>query len=266
MTTDTLELKPEQQAIVKQAEVISGELVNFKIHNQAEYDVAGDYRRNIKTTYKQIEELRFSFTTPLDLLKKKWIEFFSIPLNKLSNADKILETGRLTYSRDQEKIRAEAEEKLRKQAEAEEAKKRAIKEAQEVKWRAEEEAKRKEAARLEAIAANAKNEKARKAAEEAAAKARAEADKAAKIADERRKQAEDVQVIAPVLSSTVNKTDGIGARKNWKFEVIDESLIPRKYLTPDILQIGKEVRAAGDTLSISGIRIYSEDKEVVRTR
>jgi uncharacterized membrane protein YqiK len=251
---DALELKPEQQAIVKQAEVISGKLSNFKIHNQAEYDVAGDYRRSIKTTYKQIEELRLSLTRPLDALKKRWQDFFAVPLDKLSNADHILEAGRLTYSREQEKIRFEAEEKLRKAAEAEEAKKRAIKEAQEQEWRKREEAARKEAERL------AKAGKA-----EAAAKARAEADKAAKIAEERRQQAEEVQVIAPVLASTVNKTDGIGARKNWKFEIIDKSLIPRKYLIPDLVQIGKEVRAAGDTLSIPGIRIFSEDKEVVRT-
>lgn len=255
MTTDTLELKPEQQAIVKQAEIISGELSNFKIHNQNEYDVAGDYRRSIKTTYKQIEELRLSLTRPLDALKKRWQDFFAVPLDKLSNADHILETGRLTYSQEQERIRKEAEEKLRRAAEAEEAKKRAIKEKQEAEWRAKEEAARIEAERFA---------KEGKAAE--ATKARAEADKAARLAEERRQQAEEVQVLAPILASTVNKSDGIGARKNWKFEVVNPDLIPRKYLIPDLVQIGKEVRAAGENLNIPGIRIFSEDKEVVRTR
>ncbi len=263
---DTMELKPEQQAIVKQAEIISGELTTFKISNQIEYDKAGDYRRNIKTTYKQIEELRLSLTRPLDALKKRWQDFFAPSLSKLDNADKILETGRLEYSREQEEIRQRQEAKLRAAAEAEEAKKRKIKEEQEAKWREEEEAKRKEAARQEAIAANAKSEKARKAAEEAAAKARAEADKAAKLAEERKEQAANVQVIAPTLASTVTKSNGIGARKNWKFVIVDETLIPRRYLIPDLIQIGKEVRAAGDTLNIPGIGIYSEDKEVVRTR
>lgn len=262
-----LELNPEQQAIIKQAEVISGELANFKIHNQAEYDVAGDYRRNIKTTYKQIEELmRVNFTRPLDVLKKKWQDFFAVPLDKLTNADKILEAGRLTYAREQERIRLEAEEKLRKAAEAEEAKKRAIKEAQERAWREKEEAARQEAERLNKIAREATNAKARAEAEAAAIKARAEAEKAAKIAEERRQQAENVRVVAPILASTVEKTSGISGRKYWKFEVIDENLIPRKYLIPDLVQIGKEVRAAGDTLNIPGIRIYPDDKESVRTR
>lgn len=264
--SETMELKPEQQAIVKQAEVISGELTTFKISSQIEYDKAGDYRRNIKTTYKQIEELRLSLTRPLDALKKKWQDFFAVPLNKLETADKILETGRLTYSKEQERLRQEQEEKLRRAAEAEEAKKRAIKEAQEAEWRAKEEAARKEAQRQADIAAKATNEKNRKAAEEAAAKARAEADKAAKLAEERKEQAANVQVIAPVLASTITKSNGISARKNWKFRIIDESIIPRKYLTPDLLQLGKEVRACGESLDIPGIEIYAEDKEVVRTR
>lgn len=261
-----LELKPEQQEIVRQAEVISGQLVNFKIHNQAEYDVAGDYRRNIKTTYKQIEELRLSLTRPLDALKKKWQDFFAGPLDKLSNADHILESGRLTYSREQEKLRAETEEKLRRAAEAEEAKKRAIKEAQEAKWRAEEEAKRKEAARLEAIAANAKNEKARKAAEEAAAKARAEAEKAAKLAEERREQAANVQVVAPVLASTVTKSNGIGASKNWKFRIINSALVPREYLIVDDKKLGALARGTQGTVRVIGVEFYFEEKEIVRSK
>lgn len=260
-----LELKPEQQAIVKQAEVIYGELSTFKISNQEEYDKAGEHRKSIKGTYKQIEELRFSFTTPLDELKKKWIAFFNIPLNKLSNADSILEKGRLTYSREQERLRQEAEEKLRKAAEAEEVRKRKIKEEQERAWREKEEAARKEADRLAQKAREATNAKAKAEAEAAAAKARVEAEKAAKLAEERKQEAEDVQVIAPILAPTITKTAGIGAKRYWKFEIVDESLIPRKYLIPDAVKIGKEVRAAGDTLSISGIRIFPDDKESVRS-
>lgn len=197
--SNTLELKPEQQAIVKQADVISGELSTFKISNQQEYDKAGEYRKSIKGTYKQIEELRFSFTTPLDELKKKWIAFFNIPLTKLSNADSILEKGRVTYAREQERLRLEAEEKLRKAAEAEEARKRKIKEEQERVWREKEEAALLEAERL------AKAGKV-----EEANKARLEAEKAAKLADERRQQTEEVRVVAPILAPTIEKTVGIG--------------------------------------------------------
>ncbi|MFZ2602725.1 MAG: hypothetical protein WAX79_01840 [Candidatus Omnitrophota bacterium] len=267
---EEVKLQPVNQSIVeaenKLIVVLVEEVNNLSIKSQSDYDCAGELRIKIKTKIKKLDELRKSATVPLDNAKTIIMGWFKPLGERLTIADRILETGRLTYSREQERIRAEAEEKLRIKAEAEEAKKRAIKEAQEAKWRAEEEAKRKEAARQEAIAANAKNEKVRKAAEEAAAKARAEADKAAKLAEERKEQAANVQVIAPVLASIVIKSNGIGARKNWKFRIIDDSIIPRRYLTPDLLQIGKEVRACGESLSIPGIEIYPEDKEVVRTR
>jgi len=250
-----LELKPEQKKIITQAEKITKDLSDFTIRNQEEYDRAGEYRKNIKIAYKEIEELRFSFTRPLDALKVKWTEFFAVSLSKLKAADTVCERERLIFFKEQERIRLEQEEKLRKAAEAEEAKKRKIKEDQERAWREKEEAARKEADRLE---------KAGKA--EEAEKARAEQAKAAKLAEERRIQAEEVRVVAPVLAPTVEKTAGISGRKNWKFEIIDEALIPRKYLQPNLVQIGKEVRAAGENLSIPGVKIYPDEKEVVRTR
>lgn len=252
---EDLKLAPEQQEIIKKAETISGEISTFVIHNQKEYDQAGEYRKDIKTEYKQIEELRFSFTRPLEELKKKWIAVFQVPLDKLSKADKVLEAGRLSYQQEQERVRLAEQEKLRKQAEAEEARQRKIKEDQEKAWREKEEAARKEAERL--LAAGKAKE---------AALAQAEAEKASQKAQERRLQAESVQVVAPVLASTVDKTVGTSIRKNWKAEVINVDLIPRKYMTPDLVMIGKQVRACGDTISIPGIRIYAEEGESVRTR
>ena len=250
-----IELDADQKKIITHAEKITKDLSDFTIRNQEEYDRAGEYRKDIKIAYKQIEELRFSFTRPLDALKVKWTEFFAVPLSKLKAADTVCERERLIFFKEQERIRLEQEEKLRKAAEAEEARKRKIKEEQEAAWREKEEAARKEAERLE---------KAGKEAE--AAKAREEQERAAEKAKERAQEAAEVQVVAPVLASTVEKTAGISGRKNWKFEIIDENAIPRKYLQPNLVQIGKEVRAAGDTLSIPGIRIYPDEKEVVRTK
>lgn len=265
---ETINIKPITAESVdienKSVSILVDKATSIAIKDQQGYDIAGELRVEIKTKIKKLEELRKSATVPLDNAKAIIMGWFKPLGERLANADKTLETIRLTYSREQERLRQEQEEKLRKQAEVEEARKRAIKEAQEKAWREKEEAARKEADRQAQIAAKAKNEESRKRAEEAAAKARVEADKAARLAVERAEQAANVQVIAPVLASTVNKTKGIGARKNWKFKIVDEDLIPRQYLTPDICQIGKEVRAAGDTLNIPGIRIYSEDKEVVK--
>lgn len=253
MSPNEVNLTEEQQKVVAQAERFAGELSTFKISTRQEYDKAGEFRVSIKTRYKEIENLRFSFTRPLDDLKKRWTAIFQTPLDKLMSADKALERGRLDYQREQERIRQIEQERLRKQAEAEEARQRKIKEEQERAWREKEEAARKEAERL---AAEGKAKE--------AAKAQAEAEKAARIAAERRIQAESVQVVVPIIASTVTQTAGISGRKNWKFEITDENAIPRKYLVPDMVKIGKQVRACGDTIAIPGIRIYVEEGEAVR--
>jgi hypothetical protein len=219
MENNIMELKPEQQVIVEQAEEISALATTFKISTQMEYDQAGEYRKNIKGAIKQIEELRFSFTRPLDQLKKKWMDFFNVPLTKLTTGDGVLERGRLTFAREQERIRQEAERKL--QAEA---------------------------------------EKKRLAAEKKAAEARA----AGNEAKAERFEEKAAAVISPELAPTFEKTSGIGTVKRWKFEITDEKLIPRRYLTPNLVQIGKEVRASGDMLNIPGIKIYAEEGEMVR--
>ena len=40
-------------------------------------------------------------------------------------------------------------------------------------------------------------------------------------------------------------------------EVVDEALIPRDYLMPDEVKIGKVVRATAGSLQIPGIRVFS---------
>ncbi len=220
MENNTMELTAAQQAIVEQAEEVSALATTFKISTQQEYDQAGEYRKNIKGAIKQIEELRFSFTRPLDQLKKKWMDFFNVPLTKLANGDGVLERGRLSFAREQERIRQEAERKL--QAEA---------------------------------------EKKRLAAEKKAAEARAAGDETKAEKYEEKAAA----VVAPVLAPMVEKTTGIGSVKRWKFEITNESIIPRRYLQPNLVQIGKEVRASGDLLNIPGVRIYAEEGEMVRS-
>lgn len=66
-------------------------------------------------------------------------------------------------------------------------------------------------------------------------------------------------IIVPTLAPTIQKVAGISTKMVWKFEVIDEALIPREYLTPDLVKIGKVVRATGSTLPIPGVKIYSEE-------
>ena len=214
MTNDTLELKPEQQAIIKQAEDFSSQLAAVKINNQQQYTTAGEYLKSVKSVYKQVEDLRKSITSPMDLAKARVMDFFRKPLDALTNAEAAIKRCMLTYQQEQEKIRQEQERKLA--AEAEKKRQEAL-------------------AKAEAARAEGKEAKAEKYEEKAA------------------------QVVAPVLASNVEKVAGITTKKAWKFEITDENLIPRQYLTPDLVKIGKQVRAVGDTVLISGIIIYADD-------
>ena len=54
--------------------------------------------------------------------------------------------------------------------------------------------------------------------------------------------------------------DGATLQTNWKFEIINESLLPRAYLMPDLVKIGAEVRSKKENAKIPGVRIWPDIK------
>jgi len=132
--------------------------------------------------------------------------------------------------------------------------------------KAEEERKRKEA------------EEARKKAEaEAAEKRKAEEDAWLELAERLEKngmqeQAEEVlaapvvvevaEVAAPTPKVTVQ---GTSTRENWTFEVEDASLVPREFLTPDAVKIGRMVKMLKGETRIAGVRVYDSGTVAFRT-
>jgi len=66
-------------------------------------------------------------------------------------------------------------------------------------------------------------------------------------------------VVAPVfIPKSTPKVEGVVFREVWKYRIVNEDLIPRAYLTPDELAIGKVVRALKGQASIPGVDVYSE--------
>jgi len=109
--------------------------------------------------------------------------------------------------------------------------------------------------------ARAEEERLRKLAEAEARKLEARAEKV-KTEDKREEllqRAEETKNMTPVVKVEVPKIDKIATRTVWKFEVIDEKLVPREYLKIDEVKIGSVARATKGTLQIPGIRIYSEE-------
>jgi hypothetical protein len=47
-------------------------------------------------------------------------------------------------------------------------------------------------------------------------------------------------------------------RSNWTFQVVDEDLIPREYLMPNLPKIGAVVRALKGQTNIAGIKVIEE--------
>ena len=75
-------------------------------------------------------------------------------------------------------------------------------------------------------------------------------------------------VDTPEAASKRVHTDmgSIGTLKTYKWELEDITKVPREYLIPNAVLIGQMVRSSKGTISIPGIRVYSEDSIRVNTR
>ena len=208
-------IETETKAVNK---LVSG--FKYEITNQETYNQGGEWLKLIKAKAKELDTLRKSMTAPIDLAKKRIMELFSDPMDRLATAESCLKRGILSYQQESERKRMEEETRLQEMARKEEERKRRV-------W------------------------------EERAAKAEA-AGKDEK-AEELRQQKEDVFILPPIIPSQVEKVAGIQTRAIWKFEIKDANLIPREYMIPNEKMLGEVTRATKGTLQIPGIRIYSEE-------
>jgi len=70
-------------------------------------------------------------------------------------------------------------------------------------------------------------------------------------------------ILAPVFKpQKIEKPEGVSYHDNWKFEIVDESKIPRDYLMPDEKEIGRTVKARKEKTNIPGIRAYNDPFQV----
>lgn len=213
-------MEPDTQALVERAEIISRDFEGYQIVNNDAYTFAGEHLKKVKSISAEIDEKRKSMTKPLDEAKKKIMDFFKTPLDKLARVESNIKNAMLTFQREQEDIR------------------------------------RKEEARLQELARK-EEERRRKALEERAAKATAKGDTAK--ADELLAKKEEVFVPSPIVESQVQKVEGVKTVKVWKYRIANENKIPREYLCVDEKKIGQVVKATKGTLKIEGVEIYSED-------
>jgi hypothetical protein len=257
----------------------------LEIDSPAALDIAGEELRRLVARKKEIEELRLSLTRPIDKAKKRIMDLFRAPTDRLTEAEGLLRKGIVTY---QVKEREEAERKHREAEAAAKAERerlqreQAAAEAEAARIKAENEKVERE--RLAAI------ERERAAGNEAAAKeaeriAREEAEKAATAEAEARAKADaakaeiEIADVAPVLPMIATpKTAGISGRQNWKADVEDFNALVSAaaaaavrgdttllgYIEPNTKALGQVAKALKGAARIPGVRIYAEDALAVR--
>jgi len=241
---------PEVRAITSEAQQLAVLAAKFVVVSSADYGAAGGELNRIKAAQKRLDEVRKSITRPIDAAKKAVMDLFRGPEEQLGSAERGIKNAMISYQQEQERIRREeqrkADEAARKERERIEA------QARELERKAREKADAERRAAAEAAAAGRAEEAAKLAAKAAAteaaaaAKAEASADRAASI-------------VAPIIVREPEKAEGIATRKVWKFEVIDESVIPRAYLRIDDIKIRGVVTAMKDQTDIPGVRVYAEE-------
>ena len=99
-----------------------------------------------------------------------------------------------------------------------------------------------------------------KAAQEAEAKKLAAKAARTKDADKKAElqaQAEAIKAVETIVATQATKVEGISTVTGYRFEIENEALIPRDYLMPDEVKIGKVVRATAGSLQIPGIKIIT---------
>ncbi len=64
--------------------------------------------------------------------------------------------------------------------------------------------------------------------------------------------------------SFVPSVNGISKRKDWTFEVVDPSQVPREYLLVDEVKLGKYARMEKENASVPGVRFFYTETVVSR--
>jgi len=204
----------------KDAPVMLRQAEAVVINTQQQYEAAKDMLDIVKGAWKSNEANRKTIAAPLNLAKAALQDLFRNPLETFKKAESIIKTAMIAYDDKMEAKRREEQRKI------------------DAKAREEEERKRKQ---LE------------KRAEEWAAKG-----KTAK-AEELQEQAEEVEVVAPVVAVKIEKPKGVSYRDKYSVDKItDAEKVPREYLEINIAALNAIAQATKGLAKIAGVTFKCE--------
>jgi len=242
ITVAPIDIK-EVRAATEETALMLTTAEDLVIKTQDDYEGAANVLKIVKGKYKTLEATRKSITSPLNQAKQAVMDIFRKPLAFLSAAETKLKKSMVDYTEEQERIRWKQEEKLRKQAEAEEARKRKALEEQ-----ARKQEEKAAELRRQAEAADAKE------------KQRLEdlARKAEEKAEEKREEKEEVSVKVPVLAPSVKTPEGVSYRERWYAAVTDKAKLPLEYLEPNMTKLHKLAQDTKDNSPLAGVEFRCE--------
>ena len=112
---------PKAEDLQKEVAPVVAMADELNVDSDMMYEAAGDELRTIKSRSKTLEDRRKAITQPLDAAKKSVMDLFRQPLASLEEAERTIKRKMLTYSQEQDRIRAEearkAEEAARREQE-----------------------------------------------------------------------------------------------------------------------------------------------------
>lgn len=122
MTTLQLAEKSVNEREAQIVNQINLEVSQISINTPETYDRGTVLLKEIKSTQKKLDELRKSWTKPLDESKKGIMNFFRPMMEILSSSESSVKSKILIFRQEQQRIRAEKEARLREQARKEQEK------------------------------------------------------------------------------------------------------------------------------------------------
>ena len=262
----------QAQAAPEQAQHWLQVAQSYQIDDDDMYAAAGDELRNIVTMARDIEAQRKAITAPMDEAKRRVMDFFRVPLDRLGQAESTLKASMAGYQRLQLQ-RAAAEQRRAQEAAAEQ---RRAQEAAAAEQRAAEAAAQAERDRLQAEA-EAQMQRAIDTGD-AQAIAQAEQTMAAAAAVQAAPVEQPAQIEVPVAAPVVPlapRAAGVSVRTVWKARVVDKSAFIRAaagrpeieaILDIDEGRLNQFAKATAGKANLAGVTFYEEPVVSARRR
>jgi hypothetical protein len=190
-------------------------------------------RQRINARHKALTEERLGITRKLDAAKAAIMARYAQPLAELAEAKSLCD-------------------------------------ARILKWNESIEADRREAQRLADLAASRERERLERIAAEARQKAESADSPAVKLTAESKADAFEqraASTVAPLVTAQPARAAGVSTRANWKYVILDESLLAREWLEVSHFKITRVVKAlGGDAQKVLGPGVKVTNEPIIASR